>query len=80
MIPVHNKNTGDGTALCLEVHDLAVSKLVAAREKDLLFLAGLLQHRLAEPKLIRDRIMTLQIPPEQRDASLARLDRLQKSV
>ena len=33
LIPVRNENTGAGTALCLEIHDLAVSKLVAGREK-----------------------------------------------
>ena len=37
LIAVHNENTGGGMGLCLEVHDLAVSKLVAGREKDLSF-------------------------------------------
>lgn len=35
LVRVHNENTGDGTGLCLEVHDLRVSKLVGGREKDL---------------------------------------------
>jgi hypothetical protein len=46
LVPVHNENTGGGTGLCLEIHDLAVSKLVAGREKDIDFLNGLLRHRL----------------------------------
>ena len=53
LIPVRNKNTGAGTALCLEIHDLAVSKLVAGREKDLSFVGGLLRHHLADTQIIR---------------------------
>ena len=47
LIPLRTENTGGATGLCLEVHDLAVSKLVAGREKDLEFIAGLLRHELA---------------------------------
>jgi hypothetical protein len=35
LVPIRNANTGGGTGLCLEIHDLVVSKLMAAREKDL---------------------------------------------
>jgi hypothetical protein len=35
LIAIRNSNTGQGSALCLEVHGLAVSKLVAGREKDI---------------------------------------------
>ena len=41
---------GVGTALCLEVHDLVASKLVAGREKDLDFILGLLRHGFANPQ------------------------------
>jgi hypothetical protein len=41
-VVVQSANTGGGSGLRLEVHDLAVSKLVAGREKDLGFVAGLL--------------------------------------
>ncbi len=34
LVTVHNANTGNGCGLCLEVHDLAVAKLAAGREKD----------------------------------------------
>ena len=40
LIPVHNQNTGGGTGLCLEIHDLAVSKLVAGRERILILLVA----------------------------------------
>lgn len=35
LVPIHNENTRGATGWCLEPHDLAVSKLVAGREKDL---------------------------------------------
>jgi len=46
LVPICNENTRGATGWCLEVHDLAVSKLVAGREKDLAFIAGLFRHQL----------------------------------
>lgn len=66
LVPVQNENTGDGTGLCLEVHDLAVSKLIAGREKDLEFLAALLRHGLADAAIISQRLSTAPITSEQR--------------
>jgi len=34
LIPLSNENTGGATGLCLDVHDLALSKYAAGREKD----------------------------------------------
>ena len=76
LIPVRNENTGAGAALCLEIHDLAVSKLVAGREKDLSFVGGLLRHHLADAQIIRQRLMSTPLSDERRDACLARLQRL----
>jgi hypothetical protein len=76
LIPVHNENTGGATGLCLEVHDLAVSKLVAGREKDLAFVAGLLSYRLAEAKTIRARLKQTALSEEARNLCEARLQRL----
>jgi len=61
---------GRVTALCLEVHDLIVSKLDAGRLKDLEFIAALLQMRLANVKTVRRRIRLL---PEVNDRSRLRL-------
>ena len=44
------------TALCLEVHDLAVSKLAAGRLKDMEFVGALLRLKLANRAIIRRRI------------------------
>src|SRR5258707_4971626 len=35
LVPIHNENTACATGWCLEVHDLAASKLVAGRKTDL---------------------------------------------
>ncbi|MBI4474726.1 MAG: hypothetical protein HY646_18790 [Acidobacteria bacterium] len=78
LIPIQNENTGGGTGLCLEIHDLAVSKLAAGRQKDLRFVDAALRHHLADPRIIRERLMTLPLTPERRDAFLARLDGLSK--
>ena len=46
LIKVENVNTNGFTALCLHPIDLAVSKLVAGRDKDLRFVATLLAHAM----------------------------------
>jgi hypothetical protein len=48
--------TGTVTAFCLDLYDLIVGKLVAARLKDLEFIGALLRLRLADHKLIQRRI------------------------
>ena len=80
LIPVHNQNTGGGTGLCLEIHDLAVSKLVAGREKDLDFITGLLRHRLAQTALIKERLGRANLPAERLQTCVARLERLARSA
>jgi hypothetical protein len=76
LIPIRNENTGGSTGLCLEVHDLAVSKLVAGREKDLDFIRGLLRHRLAQSEQIMDRLQSTAISPDRRASCLQTLKRL----
>jgi len=56
LVPIRNDNTRGNTGWCLEVHDLAVSKLVAGREKDISFISAMLRHKLVDPELIGERI------------------------
>jgi hypothetical protein len=44
LIPISNENTRGVTGLCLEVHDLCASKLIAGREKDLEFVRYAVQY------------------------------------
>ena len=79
LVRVHNENTGGGTGLCLEIHDLAVSKLVAGREKDVDFLNGLLRHGLVRVPVIQERLAQTALPPDHLATCQARLDRLVKA-
>lgn len=76
-MPICNENTGTGRGLCLEVHDLAVSKLVAGREKDLSYVRSLIRHRLATPGPMESRLALMPITPEVRHLAEARLRRIQ---
>jgi len=77
LVPVCNENTRGATGWCLEVHDLAVSKLAAGREKDVEYLAALFRHALARPALVRERLgQTPLSTAEQRRLAEARLARL----
>lgn len=58
LVPIHTPATGGATGLCLETHDIAVSKLVAGREKDLDYVAELIRHKLADPAVIASRLAT----------------------
>lgn len=62
LVPLRNENTRGATGWCLEVHDLAVSKLVAGREKDIRFLAALFRHGLAKPETVRQRLRQTDLP------------------
>ena len=80
LVSVRNENTGGGTGLCLEIHDLAISKLVAGREKDVDFIGGLLRHRLVKVPVIRDRLNKTSLTSERLQTCLARLDRLVNAI
>ncbi|MEO6015946.1 MAG: DUF6036 family nucleotidyltransferase [Polaromonas sp.] len=51
---------GEVTVICPEIHDLAVSKCVAGREKDADFVRALLKHRMIEIGLLLVRIRLLE--------------------
>jgi hypothetical protein len=76
LVTVRNANTGTGAGLCLEVHDLAVAKIAAGREKDLSFVAGLLGHKLADAEVIATRLRQSPFSAEQLETAKSRLKRL----
>jgi hypothetical protein len=76
LVPVQNLNTGGGTGLCLEVHDLAVSKLVAGREKDIEFVGALFHHKLARVEIIRVRLDLTTLSDSLRKICFERIKRL----
>ncbi len=59
LIALRNENTKYKTGWCLEPHDLAASKLIAGRDKDIGFVRAMLKHNLIEAELVRERLKTV---------------------
>lgn len=76
LLPFRSPNTGGATGLCLEIHDLAVSKLAAGREKDLHYVGSLLRHRLVDINILLERLAATPITDLARSTAEARLRRL----
>jgi hypothetical protein len=54
---------GPTTGLCLEIHDLAISKYVAGREKDLEFTRELARRRMTDVPTLLARLEKTQLAP-----------------
>ncbi len=61
LIEVSNPNTLPGRGWCLEVHDLALAKYVAGREKDMAFNAALARHGMVNLQTLNARCPLLPI-------------------
>ncbi len=79
LVPVHNENTGGATGWCLEVHDLAASKLAAGREKDLDFVRVLLREKMVLADTLAERVANLPLPADRLTEPQQRLRRLAKA-
>lgn len=75
LIRVSNPNTRGVTGLCLEVHDLAISKYVAGREKDLEFTGELARHGMTAVPTLMKRLENTEVPPQVRKLVSARIRR-----
>jgi hypothetical protein len=75
LIRVSNSNTGGITGLCLEVHDLAISKYFAGREKDLEFTRQLARHALTEKRTLLQRLQKTAMDAQHRKVIAGRIDR-----
>jgi hypothetical protein len=80
LVEIRNENTRHVTARCLEPHDLAVSKLVAGREKDRVFLIEMLRHTMIDGDLVPERIENLPVSAEQKTDVLDRWKRIRQTV
>jgi len=67
LVRIENSNTGGYAGLCLEVHDLALSKYVAGREKDREFTRELARHEMTGKKILLKRLAATGL-----DAALSR--------
>jgi hypothetical protein len=76
LMPFCTRRTGGVTGWCVELHDVAASKLSAGREKDLRYVAALLKAGLIKPGVLKKRIVTLPITPASKDEVLKLVEHL----
>ena len=77
LVKLENDNTFGAIGWCLEVHDLAVSKLVAGREKDHAFVEILLNRRLALAQTVIERLADTLIEAQKEKSIRAWLSRFE---
>jgi len=68
LVRIENSNTSGFSGLCLEVHDLAISKYVAGREKDLEFTRELARQSMTDRKILNERLVATKL-----DAAFSKL-------
>lgn len=76
LVRVKTAATRGATGLCLELHDLLISKLVAGREKDLRFAEAAARHGLVDAAVLRSRLEQTTLDPRLRAAVEGRIARL----
>jgi hypothetical protein len=80
VVAVDNANTNGIRGLCLEVSDLAVSTLAAARQKDIDFVRVLLRERLVRAEVLHRRLDAVAaLDPQERASLHDRVERLVQS-
>jgi hypothetical protein len=71
---IDNANTNGVAGLCLEVHDLAISKYVAGRPKDLEYTRALVSHGLIEHTALLERLRKTKMAKQLRTAARGRIE------
>ncbi len=66
LVVLANQNTRGARGLCLEVHDLAISKYVARRDKDREFLQTAVRYRLLGKATLHERLLGTPVSEERR--------------
>jgi hypothetical protein len=60
--------------LCLEPHDLVISKYAAGREKDREYVRVAIRHRLVAPSTLRERLAQTPVDPASRERIARQID------
>ncbi len=74
LLPVKNENANGITGLCLAVHDLAISKLVANRPKDKAFVSTLVYHEMISHGTMLQRLSETDLTDRERSRINLRID------
>lgn len=61
LVRVQTPATSPAIGLCLEVHDLAVSKYIAGRPKDLEYTRELMRHGMTKKKVLMERLAATRV-------------------
>lgn len=72
-IRVQNANTRGSAGLCLEVHDLLLSKYVPGREKDIRFCRAAVDNGMVRREVLMERLATMELDDAVRGAVAARI-------
>jgi hypothetical protein len=75
LIEITNENTGGVRGLCLEPHDLVVSKLAAGRTKDIEFCAAAVRTGLVGIATLSERLAATELDDTRRVRVQSQLDR-----
>jgi hypothetical protein len=60
--------------LCLEVHDLAISKFVAGRSKDLEFIQELIRHAMVRKEIMLTRLAGAELQDAERSRISSKIE------
>ena len=74
LVLVSGENTRFVKGWCLEVHDLAVAKYVAGREKDRDFTKSLVRHGMVKRSTLEERLDATRMGGQLRDLVCARME------
>jgi hypothetical protein len=75
LIRIENRNTGGYAGLCLEVHDLAISKYIAGREKDREFTRELARHGMTYRQILLERLTVTKLDAAASKIAKGRIER-----
>lgn len=73
LVPVEGPSLRGARGLCLEIHDLVLSKYVAGRDKDLRFTRAAAKHGLVVRATLEDRLAAMKLEDAVRDAVRRRI-------
>jgi hypothetical protein len=74
LVVIKNENTNGIAGLCLEVHDLAISKFVAGRYKDLEFIQELVRHEMIRKNIMLTRLAEAGLQETERSRISSRIE------
>jgi hypothetical protein len=73
LVTISNANTRGAKGLCLEIHDLVVSKCIAGRDKDLAFLRTTLGAKMVDRSILLERLAQTPVDEARRHAAQQRI-------